>query len=55
MDLYRPVLELAAATAREHLAGSPRDLALIAGICGPTTQALPKPGSRGHSATTPDW
>ena len=42
--LYRPVLELAAATAREHLAGSPRDLALIAGICGPTTQALAEAG-----------
>ncbi|WP_438479829.1 dihydrodipicolinate synthase family protein [Oleiharenicola lentus] len=37
--LLRPVLELAAETARVELAASPRDVALIAGICGKTPQA----------------
>ncbi len=38
--LFRPVLELAAETARAELARAPRDVALIAGICGRTAQAL---------------
>jgi dihydrodipicolinate synthase/N-acetylneuraminate lyase len=38
--LLRPVLELAAETARAELAARPRDVALIAGICGRTTQAV---------------
>ena len=38
--LYRPVLELAAETAAAELRGSPRDVALIAGICGQTPQAV---------------
>ncbi len=38
--LFRPVLELAAATVREELATAPRDFILIAGICGQTKQAL---------------
>lgn len=38
--LFRPVLELAAETARAELAAAPRDVALIAGICGRTPQAL---------------
>jgi dihydrodipicolinate synthase/N-acetylneuraminate lyase len=37
--LLRPVLELAAETARAELAARPRDVALIAGICGRTAQA----------------
>lgn len=38
--LFRPVLELAAETARAELARAPRELALVAGICGRTPQAL---------------
>lgn len=38
--LYRPVLELAAATTREELARTARPVAMIAGVCGPTPQAL---------------
>jgi hypothetical protein len=37
--LFRPVLELAAETARNWLSAAPRDVALIAGICGKTAQA----------------
>jgi dihydrodipicolinate synthase/N-acetylneuraminate lyase len=37
--LFRPVLELAAETAKEHLRQSPRDVAMIAGVCGLTAQA----------------
>jgi dihydrodipicolinate synthase/N-acetylneuraminate lyase len=37
--LYRPVLELAAHTQREHQATSGREVAMIAGICGKTVQA----------------
>jgi len=39
-NLFRPVLELAAQTVRAELATSPRDFALIAGICGQTKQAV---------------
>ncbi len=39
-NLLRPVLELAAETARAELAAKPRDVALIAGVCGQTPQAL---------------
>ncbi len=38
--LLRPVLELAAETARTELARAPRDVALIAGVCGRTEQAV---------------
>ena len=38
--LLRPVLELAAETARAELAARPRDVALIAGVCGKTAQAV---------------
>ena len=38
--LYQPVLELAAGTARERLARTPRPFVLVAGIAGPTTQAV---------------
>jgi len=38
--LYRPVLELAAETARAALAGHPRPLTLVAGIVGDTAQAV---------------
>lgn len=38
--LLRPVLQLAAETARAELAAAPRDFALIAGVCGRTAQAL---------------
>jgi hypothetical protein len=38
--LYGPVLELAAQTARESLASSPRPFALIAGAVGTTTNAV---------------
>ena len=38
-NLFKPVLELAARTVREELAVSPRNFALIAGICGQTKQA----------------
>lgn len=38
--LFRPVLELAAETARQELSRTPRYLAMIAGICGQTAQAL---------------
>lgn len=37
--LYAPVLRLAAETARDWM-GSQRELALVAGLCGPTAQAL---------------
>ncbi|ACB76201.1 dihydrodipicolinate synthase family protein [Opitutus terrae] len=38
--LLRPVLELAAETAAATLAHAPRPVALIAGVCGPTSQAV---------------
>ena len=38
--LYRPVLELAAETARERLERHPRPLVLVAGVVGSTTQAV---------------
>lgn len=38
--LFRPVLELAVETVRAELAATPRDFALIAGICGQTKQAV---------------
>lgn len=38
--LLRPVLQLAAETAAAALASAPRELALIAGVCGPTSQAV---------------
>ncbi|MDP2139169.1 MAG: dihydrodipicolinate synthase family protein, partial [Candidatus Didemnitutus sp.] len=38
--LLQPVLELAAETTRAELKTAPRDLALIAGICGRTAQAM---------------
>ncbi len=38
--LLRPVLELAAETARAELAVRPRPVALVAGVCGKTPQAL---------------
>lgn len=38
--LLRPVLELAAETATASLARAPRPVALIAGVCGPTSQAV---------------
>lgn len=37
--LYEPVLRLAAETARDWV-GTQRELALVAGLCGPTAQAL---------------
>ncbi|WP_038214320.1 dihydrodipicolinate synthase family protein [Xenophilus azovorans] len=37
--LYEPVLRLAAETARDWLKGR-RDIALVAGLCGPTAQAV---------------
>ncbi len=40
VDLYRPVLELAAAVAAETLAAAPRPFAKIAGLCGSTAQAV---------------
>lgn len=39
-NLFRPVLQLAAETVRAELAATPRDFALIAGICGQTKQAV---------------
>lgn len=39
-NLFKPVLELAAATVRAELAALPRDFVLIAGICGQTKQAV---------------
>jgi len=38
--LLRPVLELAASTVAEELRTTPRDYAMIAGICGQTSQAI---------------
>jgi dihydrodipicolinate synthase/N-acetylneuraminate lyase len=38
--LFRPVLELAANTQREHQAAGGREVAMIAGICGKTAQAV---------------
>ena len=38
--LYRPVLELAAATAAERLGSAPRPFAMIAGLVGDTRQAI---------------
>lgn len=38
--LFRPVLELAAETARAELAATPRDIILVAGLCGCTAQAV---------------
>lgn len=40
VGLYRPVLELAAETAREALGPAPRPFARIAGVCGHTAQAI---------------
>src|SRR5688572_12420243 len=40
VGLYRPVLELAAQTARESLASNPRPFALIAGAVGMTANAI---------------
>jgi dihydrodipicolinate synthase/N-acetylneuraminate lyase len=40
VGLYRPVLELAAEEARAALGSAPRPVALIAGVCGHTRQAL---------------
>ncbi|HSA56120.1 MAG TPA: dihydrodipicolinate synthase family protein, partial [Gemmatimonadaceae bacterium] len=42
--LFRPVLELAAATAREWERGTKRPVALIAGVCGETRQAVQEAG-----------
>ena len=39
-ELFRPVLELAAHTQREHQAAGGREVAMIAGICGKTAQAV---------------
>jgi dihydrodipicolinate synthase/N-acetylneuraminate lyase len=39
-NLFRPVLELAAATIAAELRAAPRDYAMIAGICGRTVQAV---------------
>ena len=38
--LFKPVLELAAATAASELRTTPRDFALIAGVCGHSPQAV---------------
>lgn len=38
--LYRPVLELAAETVAAELRAHPRDVALVAGLCGRTPQAV---------------
>ena len=38
--LFRPVLELAAATVRESLATPARPFVMVAGLCGPTSQAV---------------
>jgi dihydrodipicolinate synthase/N-acetylneuraminate lyase len=38
--LFKPVLELAAATIGSELLATPRDYAMIAGICGQTAQAV---------------
>lgn len=40
VGLFRPVLELAAESARHALHGHPRPFALIAGVCGATAQAV---------------
>ena len=40
IDLYRPVLELAAEETRASLESRPRPFALIAGVCGRTVQAV---------------
>jgi dihydrodipicolinate synthase/N-acetylneuraminate lyase len=42
--LYRPVLELAAETAKEALGDVPRRFARVAGVCGPTPQAIREAG-----------
>ena len=39
-NLFKPVLELAAATIAAELHATPRDYAMIAGICGQTAQAV---------------
>jgi len=44
IDLFRPVLELAAGEVKASLAERPRPFALIAGICGRTDQALREAG-----------
>jgi len=38
--LYRPVLSLAAETVRESIAARPRPFVMVAGLCGPTAQAV---------------
>jgi dihydrodipicolinate synthase/N-acetylneuraminate lyase len=38
--LYRPVLELAAETIRERVQRHPRPFVMVAGLCGPTAQAV---------------
>lgn len=40
VGLYRPVLELAMATAREQLAVAPRPFVMVAGVVGDTAQAM---------------
>ena len=40
IDLFRPVLELAAEEVKASLAADPRPYALVAGVCGRTPQAL---------------
>ena len=49
VGLYRPVLELAAETAR---AWTTRPLFLVAGVAGRSEQAVAEAGSRASSATT---
>lgn len=44
VDLFAPVLELAAETVRVSLAERPRPFALVAGICGRTDQAMQEIG-----------
>jgi len=49
--LYAPVLELAAETAASW---TTKPLALVAGLAGPTRQAVAEPGPRSRSVITPD-
>src|SRR3989442_1982555 len=44
VGLFKPVLELAAETAREHEKRSGKRLIQVAGICGPTAQAVAEAG-----------
>jgi len=43
-SLYRPVLELAARTLAEEQERAPRPVVMIAGLCGPTKQAVAEAG-----------